>query len=166
MLRIVRALGFIAPIAVALLTVVVLALVRQLDAHQWQMLLIVGILAAAAGLSSMALLGWSYFGWRLNRIADALESTLEADGPVRLREWGTPTEQRLARAFNAAAGAFLQVEARATHDRLTGVAPRSSAPRDTTSGSPWRSSTSTASSRSTTPSDTTPATRSFARWRR
>ena len=124
MLRIVRALGFIAPIAVALLTVVVLALVRQLDAHQWQMLLIVGILAAAAGLSSMALLGWSYFGWRLNRIADALESTLEADGPVRLREWGTPTEQRLARAFNAAAGAFLQVEARATHDRLTGVANR------------------------------------------
>jgi diguanylate cyclase (GGDEF)-like protein len=124
MLRIVRALGFIAPIAVALLTVVVLALVRQLDAQHWQMLLVVGILAAAAGFSSMALLGWSYFRWRLSRIADALESTLEADGPVRLREWGTPTEQRLARAFNAAAGAFLQVEARATHDRLTGIANR------------------------------------------
>ena len=37
---------------------------------------------------------------------------------------GSPRERRLARAFNAAAGAFLQVEARATHDRLTGVANR------------------------------------------
>jgi len=124
LLRIVRALGFIAPIAVALLAVVVMVLAREVDARHWEMLLLVGILGAAAGFSSMALLGWSYFGWRLSRIADALESTLEADGPVRLREWGTPTEQRLARAFNAAAGAFLQVEARATHDRLTGVANR------------------------------------------
>jgi diguanylate cyclase (GGDEF)-like protein len=124
MLRIVRALGFIAPIAVAVLAVVAFALARQVEPRQWQTLVLLGVLAAAAGVSTMALMAWSYFGWRLSRIANALESTLEADGPIRLREWGTPTEQRLARAFNAAAGAFLQVEARATHDRLTGVANR------------------------------------------
>ena len=124
MLRIVRALGFIAPIAVAVLAVVAFALARQVEPRQWQTLTLLGVLAAAAGVSTMALLAWSYIGWRLSRVADALESTLEADGPVRLHEWGTPTERRLARAFNAAAGAFLQVEARATHDRLTGVANR------------------------------------------
>jgi diguanylate cyclase (GGDEF)-like protein len=37
---------------------------------------------------------------------------------------GTPAERRLARAFNAASGAFVQVEARAAHDRLTGVPNR------------------------------------------
>ena len=31
---------------------------------------------------SMALLAWSYFGWRLNRIARALERTLETDDPI------------------------------------------------------------------------------------
>ena len=75
-------------------------------------------------MTSMALAAWSYFGWRLNRIARALEDTLDADVPVLLRESGIPAERRLARAFNAAAGAFLQVEARATHDRLTGIANR------------------------------------------
>ena len=47
-----------------------------------------------------------------------------AIGRSSLRESGTPAERRLARAFNAASGAFVQVEARAAHDRLTGVANR------------------------------------------
>jgi diguanylate cyclase (GGDEF)-like protein len=72
----------------------------------------------------MALLAWSYIGWRFNRIASALERTLETDEPVHLREAGIPAERRLARAFNTASGAFLQTEARATHDRLTGIANR------------------------------------------
>ncbi|CAN5264436.1 hypothetical protein BH24CHL10_BH24CHL10_00300 [soil metagenome] len=37
---------------------------------------------------------------------------------------GIPGKRRLARAFNAASSAFLQVEARATHDRLTGISNR------------------------------------------
>jgi diguanylate cyclase (GGDEF)-like protein len=41
-----------------------------------------------------------------------------------MRVVGTGAERRLARAFNAASGAFVQVEARASHDRLTGVANR------------------------------------------
>ncbi len=86
--------------------------------------LLLAALALVAGMTSMALACWSYVGWRLNRIARALEDTLDADLPVQLRESGIPAERRLARAFNAAAGAFLQVEARATHDRMTGVANR------------------------------------------
>jgi diguanylate cyclase (GGDEF)-like protein len=75
-------------------------------------------------MTSMALVAWSYFGWRLNRVAAALERTLEIDEPIHLREGGIPGERRLARAFNTASGAFLQVEARATHDRLTGIPNR------------------------------------------
>jgi diguanylate cyclase (GGDEF)-like protein len=80
--------------------------------------------AVVAGMTTMALLAWSYFGWRLGRIARALERTLETELPVKLRESGIPAERRLARAFNAAADAYLVTEQRATHDRLTGVANR------------------------------------------
>jgi diguanylate cyclase (GGDEF)-like protein len=89
-----------------------------------QLLVLVLAIATLAGMTTMALLAWSYMGWRLGRIASALERTLETDGPVRLRVGGIPAERRLARAFNAASGAFLQTEARATHDRLTGVPNR------------------------------------------
>jgi diguanylate cyclase (GGDEF)-like protein len=125
MLRLARALGFLAPLAVALLVTVGFAVTTQAgDDQQRTTQLILAGLAAAAGMTSMALFAWSYVGWRLNRIARSLEDTLEADSPVLLRETGIPAERRLARAFNAATGAFLQVEARATHDRLTGVANR------------------------------------------
>ena len=126
MLRIVRALGFLAPLAVTLCVTLVLAAtsdVAGLGLTRTGTIVLVG-LAAASGATTMALLAWSYVGWRLNRIASSLEATLTEEVPVVLREGGIPAERRLARAFNAAAGAFLQVEARATHDRLTGVANR------------------------------------------
>jgi diguanylate cyclase (GGDEF)-like protein len=124
MLRIVRALGFMAPLAVALTIAVVMGL-SQLPTGQNRTLLLAMVgLAALAGMTSMALAAWSYVGWRLNRIARKLEETLHAEAPIRLRESGIPAERRLARAFNAASGAFRQVEARATHDRLTGVVNR------------------------------------------
>jgi diguanylate cyclase (GGDEF)-like protein len=124
MLRLVRALGFMAPLAVALTIAVVMGLTTVSSEQQRVLLLAIVGVAALAGMTSMALAAWSYVGWRLNRIARALEETLEADAPIRLGESGIPAERRLARAFNAASGAFLQVEARATHDRLTGVANR------------------------------------------
>jgi len=124
MLRLARAIGFLAPLAIALLlSVVVAADTRATESERTVQLVLTG-LALLAGMSSMALLAWSYVGWRLNRLARALEDTLDSDRPVRLREAGIPAERRLARAFNEAAGAFLQTEARATHDRLTGVANR------------------------------------------
>jgi diguanylate cyclase (GGDEF)-like protein len=124
MLRIVRALGFLAPLAVALCSTLVLATTGQAPQTQVFLVFSLVILAALAGMTTMALAAWSYMGWRLNRIAGALETTLSEEQPVILKEAGIEAERRLARAFNAASGAFLQVEARATHDRLTGVANR------------------------------------------
>ena len=123
-LTIVRALGFLAPLAVAAVVTIGLAFAAQTDPDQREALLTVVLIAAAAGMTTTALLCWSYFGWRLNRIAGALERTIDEGEPIELREGGIPAERRLARAFNAASGAFLQTEVRATHDRLTGVPNR------------------------------------------
>ena len=124
MLILVRALGFLAPAAVALLLFVAAAVAAEVEAAHRDGLALVVAVAVVAGMTTMALLAWSYIGFRLNRIAAALERTLETDEPIHLREGGIPGERRLARAFNAASGAFLQVEARATHDRLTGIPNR------------------------------------------
>ncbi len=124
MLLVVRALAFLAPVAVAALVTVAVTIAAQAEPDQRPTLFAVLAVAAVAGMTTMALVAWSYFGWRLNRIASALERTLETDEPIELREVGIPGERRLARAFNAATGAFAQTEARATHDRLTGVANR------------------------------------------
>ncbi len=124
MLSLVRALGFLAPLAVAALVTIALAVAANVEPDQRPTLIAVLGLAAVAGMTTMALLGWSYIGWRLGRIARALEHALDTERPTRLREGGIPAERRLARAFNTAASAFLQTEARATHDRLTGVPNR------------------------------------------
>jgi diguanylate cyclase (GGDEF)-like protein len=124
MLSFVRALGFLAPLAVAAAITVALAAAAQAEPEQRGALVVVLVIAATAGMTTMALLAWSYVGWRLSRVASALERTLETDDPIHLREGGIPAERRLARAFNTAAGAFLQTEARATHDRLTGIPNR------------------------------------------
>jgi len=124
MLRIVRALGFLAPLPVVLLAAVGLTVLPGVEGTDRPIFLAVVALAAAAGATSMALACWSFFGWKLRRIANALEATLGSDLPVRLPESGLNVERRLAQAFNAASGAFVQVEARAAHDRLTGVANR------------------------------------------
>ena len=123
-LTIVRAVGFLAPLAVAAVFTIGLAFAAQTNPDQREAFVTVVVIAAAAGMTTTALFCWSYFGWRLNRIAGALERTIEEGEPVELREGGVPAERRLARAFNAASGAFLQTEVRATHDRLTGVPNR------------------------------------------
>jgi two-component system cell cycle response regulator len=123
MLTFVRFLGFLAPVAVAIVVSLVVGVLQTDPGQRTTYLALIG-LATLAGMTTAALLGWSYFGWRLNRIAADLERTLETDEPVTIKEGGIPAERRLARALNTASGAFAQVEARATHDRLTGVANR------------------------------------------
>jgi diguanylate cyclase (GGDEF)-like protein len=120
----VRAIGFLAPIAIAALVTFALAGYVQATPEQRPLLAVLLAVAATAGMTTAALVAWSYMGWRLTRIASALERTLETDEPVLLKVGGIPAERRLARAFNAASGAFLQTEARATHDRLTGIPNR------------------------------------------
>jgi diguanylate cyclase (GGDEF)-like protein len=124
MLRLIRALGFLAPVPVVLLTMVALSVVPGAGARQVLVLGTLATLAAAAGATLTALAAGSYFSWRMDRLAHALEATLDTDEPMRMRVAGSISERRLARAFNAASGAFVQVEARAAHDRLTGVANR------------------------------------------
>ena len=124
MLRLIRAFGFLAPVPVVLLAMVGISVAVVADTHQRFTFTALMILAGAAGATLVALICWIYFGLRLAKVASALEATLTSDEPVRLKVAGTPSERRLARAFNAASGAFVQVEARAAHDRLTGVANR------------------------------------------
>jgi len=124
MLRLIRALGFLAPVPVVLLAMVGLSVAVVADSHERFTFSALTVLAGAAGATIVALICWIGFGLKLGRVAAALEATLTAEKPVRLRVVGTRAERRLARAFNAASGAFLQVEARAAHDRLTGVANR------------------------------------------
>jgi diguanylate cyclase (GGDEF)-like protein len=124
MLRLIRALGFMAPVPVVLLAMVGLSVAVVADPHQRFTFSALTILAAAAGATVVALACWIYFGLRLSRVAAVLEETLTSEHPVRLKVAGTPAERRLARAFNAASGAFVQVEARAAHDRLTGLVNR------------------------------------------
>src|SRR5436190_14851886 len=76
MLRLVRALGFLAPLAVALCASLVLFSTGRAPQTQVSLVLSLVILAAIAGMTTMALAAWSYMGWRLNRIAGALEATL------------------------------------------------------------------------------------------
>ncbi len=123
-LTLVRALGFLAPLAVTAALVAWLAVAAQASPEERLVLAGAAAVAAIAGMTTMALLAWSYVGWRLSRIARALEMTLETETPVQLHEGGIPAERRLARAFNQAAGTYLLTEQRATHDRLTGVANR------------------------------------------
>ena len=124
MFRLFRALGFLAPLVIVALVMVGLAVMPGADPQQRFVLTALTLLAAAAGATGMALVGWSYFGWRLQQLAVAMEATVNVDRPLRLKVAGTRLERRLARAFNAASGAFVQIEARAAHDRLTGVANR------------------------------------------
>jgi diguanylate cyclase (GGDEF)-like protein len=123
-LTLVRALGFLAPLAITAALIAWLAVSAQASPEERLVLAGAAAVAVVAGMTTMALLAWSYFGWRLSRIARALERTLETESPVQLRVGGIPAERRLARAFNEAAGTYLLTEQRATHDRLTGVANR------------------------------------------
>jgi diguanylate cyclase (GGDEF)-like protein len=124
MLRLIRALGFMAPVPVVLLAMVGLSVVVVADPQVRFTFSALTILAGTAGATVVALCCWTYFSLRLAHVAAALEASLTGDHPVQLRVAGTPAERRLARAFNAASGAFVQVEARAAHDRLTGVVNR------------------------------------------
>jgi diguanylate cyclase (GGDEF)-like protein len=113
-----------APIMIALCSAAVVALLTAADPHERPLLMALVGLALLAGMTTMALIAWSYVGWRLNSLAKALEVTIDDEMPVLLNETGIPAERRLARAFNNAAGTSLQIAARATHDRLTGIMNR------------------------------------------
>ena len=124
MLRFVRVLSLLAPITVAGFSVAATALGARLAGQESSLLNLVIGLAMITGMTATAVLASWYFTWRLDRLSTALERTVQADEPIQLRETGVAAERRLARAFNAASGAFVLVEARANFDRLTGIPNR------------------------------------------
>jgi len=126
MLSLMRALGFLAPAAMAALVAISVAASSRVLPEESAAVAVMLAVAGAAGLTAMALLGAAFMGHQLNRIAAALERTLETEEPLTLRVGGTGAERRVARALNAASSAFLKVEARATRDRLTGIPNRES----------------------------------------
>jgi diguanylate cyclase (GGDEF)-like protein len=122
MLGLVRVIAWLAPFAVAASVALLAAQLRTSGANTAGWLLLTAS-ATIAGLSVMALLASAIVTQRFAKVARTLEAGGSPDArPMAVR--GLPVERRLARAFNAAAVAFAQVEVRATRDRLTGVANR------------------------------------------
>ncbi|MGH9033620.1 MAG: hypothetical protein ACRDZV_15965, partial [Acidimicrobiia bacterium] len=66
-LSFVRAIGFLAPLAVAALVTIALAVAGRTESDQRTTLVAVLVVATVAGMTTMALLAWSYVGWRLSR---------------------------------------------------------------------------------------------------
>ena len=77
MLFFVRLLGFLAPFAIAGLAVIAVAVTAQTEPADREALALVVAAGVVAGMTTMALVAWSYIGWRLSRIARALERTLD-----------------------------------------------------------------------------------------
>ena len=123
MLQVLRFMAWLAPAAVA---GAVIALGTQLGGSlsDGRGLLVSHGLFALAGAGITALLASAVITYRFTNLARTLEAGAEVERAAPMTERGLAVERRLARAFNAAALAFAQVEARASRDRLTGVANR------------------------------------------
>jgi len=81
MLSLMRALGFLAPAAMAALVAISVAASSRVLPEESAAVAVMLAVAGAAGLTAMALLGAAFMGHQLNRIAAALERTLETEGP-------------------------------------------------------------------------------------
>ena len=123
MLQLLRLVAWMAPLAAIAMAAVLVASLSASPADASRTFLLVGT-SMLAGLGVMAVAASAVITQRFASLARTLESSTTVDQVAPLRERGLPIERRLARAFNAAALAFAQVEARATRDRLTGVANR------------------------------------------
>lgn len=124
MLSFYRTIGFLAPIFAIACAVALLVMLWSADGAQQMSVIVLATLAALAGGTLVAFFGWLLITWRLDRFSRALERTLTSRDPTKLRVRGMPAERRLARAFNAAARALAQVEAKSKIDPLTAVANR------------------------------------------
>ena len=123
MLRSLRMVAWMAPLAACAMAAMLVASLNAWPGDATRTLLLAGT-SLLAGLGLMGLVASTVITLRFTSLARTLESSTTVDDVEPLRERGLPIEQRLARAFNSAAVAFAQVEVRATRDRLTGVANR------------------------------------------
>lgn len=123
MLQLLRLVSWLAPVAVAAALVALGVQLGTPPAGGRELLMSHG-LSALAGAGLTAVVASALITKRFLGLARTLEAGVDLEVAKPLRERGLPVERRLARAFNAAALAFAQVELRASRDRLTGVANR------------------------------------------
>ena len=125
LLRLLRAVGLLAPVAVAL-SLIVLPSVRDeatiamSDPRAIAQL----IVAALTGAGVMALLVGLFVGGWADRVSRSVDRIAAGDYGVRLRARGNGTEGRLAHSINSIAEQLSEKHSAATVDRLTLVANR------------------------------------------
>jgi diguanylate cyclase (GGDEF)-like protein len=123
-LTVFRSLAFLAPgLILATLAMLLPELVALGLAERPNSLLLVAV-AGCAGAAIMAAVSWIAASRRLRTITKALDSVRSGELWRGMPEGGTTADRDVARALNAVAEAMAQIEARASRDRLTGVANR------------------------------------------
>ena len=124
MLAAFRSLAFLAPgLVLATLAMLLPELVGFGVAGRPNSLLLVAV-AGGAGATIMAAVSWLAASRRLRTIAVALDKVRSGEPWRGLPERGAAADREVARSLNAVAEALAQIEARASRDRLTGVANR------------------------------------------
>ena len=124
MLTIFRTLAFLAPVLVFSTLATLLPDLIVVPSGQRAARLLEVLLAAAAGAALMAAAGWIAGSRKMHGVARALDSMRRAEAWPGLAERGVAADRQVAKALNAVAASLIQVETRASRDRLTGVANR------------------------------------------
>ena len=124
MLAVFRACAFLAPVLLFSTLAALLPELIGVASGQQRELLLTAALAAGAGAAAMATVAWIAGSRRMSGIARALDSMRREKAWPGLPERGVAADRQVARALNEAAAALAHVEARASRDRLTGVANR------------------------------------------
>lgn len=124
MLAAFRTAAFLAPVLVFCTLAALLPELIGVGAGQRATQLVQVLLAAAAGAALMATVAWIAGSRHMRGVARALDSMRRGEAWPDQAERGVAANRQLAKALNAVAAALVQVETRASRDRLTGVANR------------------------------------------
>lgn len=124
MLATFRTLAFLAPVLVFSTLATLLPELIGVASGQRAARLQEVLLAAAAGAALMATVAWIAGSRQMHGVARALDTMRRAEAWPGLAERGVAADRQVAKALNAVAAALVQVERRASRDRLTGVANR------------------------------------------
>jgi two-component system cell cycle response regulator len=123
-LRLLRLMGLLAPVAVGIRLLLLPPIERALGVV-FEISLVNGILSGLAGAGVTCLLLSLWVGFRLDRLARATERIAAGEHGVRLpKQRGGGVEGRLASAINVLAVQLSDTRSDATTDRLTGLANR------------------------------------------
>ena len=124
MLAVFRTSAFLAPVLVFSTLATLLPELIGVGSGQRAERLLEVLLAAAAGAALMAAVAWIAGSRHMRGVARALDSMRRGEAWPDLAERGVAADRQMAKALNAVAAALVQVETRASRDRLTGVANR------------------------------------------